>query len=185
MTIKNSLSLSIALAALLLAGCSTPTHVNSGSVKAQTFNFINGGVVPAAEFADPREAIHKMIQDAITQNLAGKGVRKVDSGGDVTVAYLVIVGNNASTERIDKYFGYGRDAAALHDQAQDAYAGNKSPNYFEAGTLLVDVVDAKTFKLLKRNYVVRPILNKPTAEVRAANIQQAVDDVLKDLRIAR
>ena len=64
------------------------------------------------------------------------------------VAYLVIVGNNASTEAISTYFGYNRDAAALHDKAQDAYASSKNPNYFEAGTLLIDLIDAKTYKLL-------------------------------------
>lgn len=183
---KHTWLLSVVLTGLLLAGCSsTPTHVDKGPVKAQTFNFINGGVAPTAEFADKREAVHKTIQDAITQNLTGKGLRKVDSGGDVTVAYLVIVGNNASTESINTYFGYGGDAAALHDKAQDAYAGSKNPNYFEAGTLLIDIIDSKTFKVVKRNYAVRPVLSNPTAEVRAANIQSAVDEVLKDLRVAK
>jgi hypothetical protein len=169
----------------LIAGCSsTPTRVDKGPVTAQTFNFIKGGVTPQAEFADNREAVHKTIQDAITQNLAGKGLRKVDAGGDVTVAYLVIVGNNASTETINTYFGYGRDTAALSDKAQDAYTSSKNPNYFEAGTLLIDVIDAKTFKVLKRNYAVRPVLSNPTAEVRAANIQEAVNEALSGLSIS-
>ena len=44
------------------------------------------------------------------------------------MAYLVILGNNASTESINTYFGYGRDAEALHDKAQDAYTSSKNPN---------------------------------------------------------
>ena len=102
----------------------------------------------------------------------------------MTVAYLVIVGNNASTESINTYFGYGRGATALHDKAQDAYTSSKNPNYFEAGTLLIDIIDAKTYKLLKRSYVVRPLLRNPTAEVRAERIQEAVDEALQDVRIA-
>ena len=125
-----------------------------------------------------------MIHDYINRNLASKGLSQVAAGGDVTVAYLVIVGNNASTESIDTYFGYGRDASALHDRAQDAYSSSKNPNYFEAGTLLVDIVDAKTYKLLKRSYVTRPVLRNPSAEVRAERIQEAVDAVLRDVRIA-
>jgi hypothetical protein len=73
----------------------------------------------------------------------------------------------------------------LHDQAHEAYTGSKNPNPFEAGTLLVDIVDAKTYKLLKRAYVVRPLLRNPSAEVRAERIQEAVDAVLKDVRIRR
>jgi hypothetical protein len=108
----------------------------------------------------------------------------VASGGDVVVAYLVIIGNNASTEAVSTYYGYGRDLAALHDKAQDAYAGSKNPNYFEAGTLLIDIIDAKTYKLLKRSYVTRPLLRNPTAEVQAERIQEAVDAVLSNVRIA-
>jgi hypothetical protein len=183
--VKYSSLLTLNLAAILLAGCSsTPTKVDSGLIRAASFSFVANRARTAPGFADSREPIHAMIQDSISRNLAGKGLNKLASGGDVTVAYLVIVGNNASTEIINTYFGYGRDDSALHDKAQDAYTSSKNPNYFQAGTLLVDIIDAKTYKLLKRAYVVRPLLSKPSAEVRAERIQEAVDAVLKDVRIA-
>jgi hypothetical protein len=178
--------LPVVLTGLLIAGCSsTPKRVDSGPVKAHSFSFVNGGTTPAAAAADKREAIHLMIQDAITQDLAAKGMQKVANGGDVTVAYLIIIGNNATTEAISTYFGAGRDASGLSDKAHEAYTDNKNPNYFEAGTLLVDIIDSKTYKVLYRNYGVRPVLRNPTAETRAANIQEAVNEVLTNLRIAR
>jgi hypothetical protein len=181
---KNSLFVTLSLAVLLFAGCSsTPTKVDSGPIRAATFSFIAKTPSMSPEYADSREPIHAMIQNSISRNLAGKGLSRLPSGGDVVVAYLVIIGNNASTEAISTYFGYDRDAAALHDKAQDAYSGSKNPNYFEAGTLLLDIIDAKTYKLLKRAYVTRPILSNPSAEVRAEHIQEAVDAVLKDIRI--
>jgi hypothetical protein len=178
--------LAVILTGLLIAGCSsTPTRVDRGPVKARTFNFVNAGGVPSATFADKREEIHRMIQDAITQNLAGKGVSRVAENSDVTVAYLVIVGNDVSTEAIDKYFGSNRDSSGLADKAHDAYGKSKNPNSFQAGTLVIDVLDSKTYKLLERDYVVRPLLSKPTAEVRRPYIQGAVDEALKDLRVAK
>jgi hypothetical protein len=183
---KYSFFVALNLAALLVAGCSmTPTKVDHGPIHAATFSFIAKSSHATPAFTvDTWQPIHAMIQESITRNLADKGLNKVASGGDVIVAYLVIVGNNASTEDINDYFGYARDAAALDDKAQAAYNRSKNPNYFEAGTLLVDIVDAKTYKLLKRAYVVRPLLSNPTAEVRAEHIQEAVDAVLKDLRVA-
>ena len=176
----------VVLSGLLVAGCSsTPKRVDRGPVPAHTFSFVNGGTTPTAAAADKREALHLVIQDAIAKNLAGKGLQKVASGGDVTVAYLVIVGNNATTESISTYFGAGRDASGLSDKAHAAYTENKNPNYFEAGTLLVDIIDGKTYKVLHRNYVVRPVLRNPTAEMRGANIDGAVNEVLNSLRIAR
>jgi len=172
----------LALTALLVGCSSTPTHVDKGPIKATTFSFVSASR-PDSAFADKRAEIHKMIQAAITRNLTSQGLTKVESGGDLTVAYLAIVGNNASTEAINTYFGYGRDAAGLHAKAQGAYSASKNPNYFEAGTLLIDLIDAKTFKLVERNFVTRPTLGDVTAEVRAAHIQEAVDAILKNVRI--
>lgn len=173
-------------AALLVAGCSsTPIQVDSGPIQAQTFRFVSvpPGSTPA--FADRRQEMHTMIQSSISRNLASKGLTQVTSGGDVVVAYLVIIGDNASTTAINTYFGQGRDVAALHDEAQKAYTSNESPDYFKAGTLLVDIIDAQTYALLKRAHVSRPILGDPSAEVRAERIQEAVDAVLKDVRIGQ
>jgi hypothetical protein len=176
----------VAFITLVINGCSsTPSRVDKGPVRARTFTFVNAGAAPAPAFADNREEVHKVIQAAILQNLAGKGLSRVPSGGDVTVAYLVIIGNNVSTEAINTYFGYGRDAAALHDRAQDAYTRSENPNYFEAGTLLIDIIDAPTNKLRLRNYAVRPVLRNPSADDRAANIQSAVDEALRNLRVVQ
>jgi hypothetical protein len=171
--------------ALALAGCSsTSTKVDRGPIRAQTFSFVDPGPKAAPAYADNTQAAHAMIQKAITQNLAGKGVTRVEKGGDVTVAYLLILGNNASTTSIDEYFGHGEDASALHAKAQDAYSASKNPNYFEAGTLIIDIIDARSFKLLKRSYATRQVLRTATDETRAARIQEVVNEILGDLRIA-
>jgi len=184
---KYSVLLTFNLAVLLVAGCSStpPSKVNTGPIRAATFSFIAKTPGTAPAYADRREQIHATIQESITRTLASKGLSRLASGGDVTVAYLVIVGNNATTESISTYFGYGRDASGLHDKAQDAYAGSKNPNYFQAGTLLIDIIDAKTYKLLNRSYATRPVLANPTAEARTENIQEAVNAALKDVRITR
>jgi predicted small secreted protein len=171
--------------ALLLAGCSsTPAEVDSGALKARTFSFVGGGVPAKAEFADNREQAHALIQKAMTDSLAEKGLAKVPVGGDVSVAYLVVLGNNVATEAINTYFGYGRDASGLEDKAHKAYTGNDNPNYFEAGTLVLDLIDTKSFKLLQRHHVTRPVLRDATAEVREANIREAVTAVMKNVKVA-
>jgi hypothetical protein len=182
---KLNLFLLLAAGAMTLAGCSsTPTKVDTGLIRARTFSFIDPGPKASPAYADNRQVIHAMIQDAITKNLATKGVTRVGSGGDVTVGYLVIAGNNATTTSINDYFGYGSDATGLLDKAHDAYTGSKNPNYFEAGTLVIDLTDSKSFKLLKRGYATRPILRDLPADARAARIQEVVDEILRNLRIA-
>jgi hypothetical protein len=126
-----------------------------------------------------------MIQSAITRSLAARGVNKADAGGDLTVGYLIIVGDNASTQAINDYFGYGQDASELLNKAHDAYTGKEASNYFEAGTLVIDLVESKTNKLLKRGYATRPLLRKVPEATRADRIQEVVDVILSDLRIEK
>jgi hypothetical protein len=154
------------------------------TIHARTFSFANPGTKPAPGFTDNRQAIHALVQDAITKNLASRGVAKAAGVGDITVGYLLIVGNNASTLAINDYFGYGEDAAALQDKAHAAYTGSKNPNFFEAGTLVIDITDSKSFKLLKRGHASRPILRNLPDDARAARLQEVVDEILRDLRIA-
>ena len=169
---------------LLLAACSsTPTKVDEGPIKANSFSFVNIASRPQPTYADQRTEVNKLIQDAITANLARFNVPHVASGGDITVAYLVIVGNNATTSSINDYFGYGRDASAIGEIAHEKYTQNGTPNYFEAGTIVIDILDSRTNKLLKRSYASRPLLANPTTEVRTARIQQAVDEALQGLSI--
>jgi hypothetical protein len=169
---------------LLFAGCSsTPTKVDKGPIKANSFSFVNTANRQQPAYADQRAEVNKLIQEAITANLARFNVPHVASGGDIIVAYLVIVGNNATTSSINDYFGYGRDASAISEIAHEKYTQNNNPNYFEAGTIVIDIIDSHTNKLLKRGYASRPLLANPTTEVRSARIQQAVDEAMQGLSI--
>lgn len=168
---------------LLLSGCSsTPTKIDTGSISARTFNFIATKGKAAPEFADNRQQVHALFQNAITQRLARRQITRVEQGGDITVAYLIVTGNNAVTTSINDYFGYGRDASGLSEIAHSKYTGGKNPNYFEAGTLLIDIIDTKTFKVLKRGYAARPLLKNPTAEIQAAVVSEVVEEILADVR---
>jgi hypothetical protein len=182
---KLTLLSGLAVAVIAIAGCSTPTKVDTGPIKASTFSFLKPGPLPEAAFAEKRQQVHALIQEAIASNLTAKGLRYVADSGDVTVAYLVVVGNNATTTAINDYFGYSADAAALADKAHSAYTDDSHRNYFEAGTLLIDLVDSRTHKVLRRNFVTRQVLQNPAFDVRKARIEQAVNEALQGVRIER
>src|SRR5262252_4308386 len=118
---KNSKFIPLfAAGALALTGCSSvKTHVDTGPIKANTFSFINTGSKPAPTGADNTAALHAVVQDDIARTLAGKGLSKVPSGGEVTVGYLIIAGNNVSTTSLGEYFGYNSDADALAEKVHN------------------------------------------------------------------
>jgi hypothetical protein len=174
-------------AAFMAAGCSSvKTHVDTGPIAARTFCFLNTGPKQAPAYADKRAQVYTMINEAITSNLAAKGVSKVPSGGDITVAYLVIAGNNATTTSLNDYFGYTDDATKLVDKVHTEQAiKSEDRNYFEEGTLVIDIISPQTLKLLKRTTVQSPILRNVAPDVRQARIQSVVDQALSGLRIAK
>lgn len=174
----------VVVLAAAAAGCSSPASKSGGTIRAGTFSFAQTRAKPAPAYADNRQVVHDLIHEAITRNLASRGVNHTPGGGDVTVGYLIIIGNNASTAVINDYFGYSEDDTSLHDKAHDAYTRNRNPNYFEAGTLVIDIVDSKTFKLLKRGHATRPLLRDLPEDAKATAIQEAVDEILRDLRVA-
>jgi hypothetical protein len=178
--------LSLGLVALF-AGCSSvSTKIDRAPVTARTFSFLNTGSKPLPTGADPRQEVHAAIQQALIKHLATKGVTWTTNGGDVTVAYLVIVGNNVETTSLNSYFGYSSDADALVDKVhQEQAVGSSARNYFEAGTLVVDFLDPKTSKILQRRTIQAPVLRNLSAEDRATRVQAIVDQALGDVVIAR
>ena len=70
----------------------------------------------------------------------------------------------------------------MQDKAQKAYTDGNQRGYFQAGTLLIDIVNPRTNKVLARNYVTRPVLQNPTADTRKANIEEAVKEALSSVR---
>ena len=75
---KRQLLTLLAAGAFALAGCSSvKTRVDTGTVHASTFSFINTGAKPPPATVDNSAAIHAMVQAAITRTLAGKGVSKL------------------------------------------------------------------------------------------------------------
>jgi hypothetical protein len=184
MKIKYCSHVAVALTVLALMGCSSvPTKVDTGPIHARTFSFVSRGNRPVPGFVDDRQAVHEMIQNAITKDLAARGVTLAPTGGDVTVGYLIIIGNHVSTEAINDYFGYNQGAGELQDKAHEVYTNSKNPNDFEAGTLLIDITDSLDHRLLKRGYVTRMIGDNITPDERQQRIQAVVDEIFKNLRV--
>src|SRR5262249_54597816 len=89
------LSTCLLAAALGLTACSSvKMRIDGGPVHGETFSFLDTGPRTTPSYAEDRSQVHAVFQDAITRNLAAKGLRRVSQGGDVTVGYLIIVGNN-------------------------------------------------------------------------------------------
>ena len=178
--------LSILFLGLALAGCSSvKNYVDNGQVKARTFSWLDTGSRPTPDFAEARKEAHALVQQAITKNLAARGVSYVATGGNVTVAYLIVVGNNAATTSLNSYFGYTPDSEALVEKVHSQQTGSDSRAYFESGTLVIDFLDPATSKLLQRRTIQAQVLRDLPMEKRTERVQSIVDQALHNVPISQ
>jgi hypothetical protein len=183
--LKTSLLACVGLAPALGWCSSVKTRVDKGPIKARTFTFFDTGARKTPDYAEANKKAHAMVQQALIHNLAEKGVTYSPTNGDVTVAYLVIVGNNVATTSLNDYFGYSEDADALVEKVHKRQAeGKDDRGYFEAGTLVIDFLDPKTSKLLQRRSIDAQVLRNLPAEQRTARVQKIVDQALENVPIA-
>jgi hypothetical protein len=171
---------------IALSGCSTAkTKVDSGSIKARTFSFLNTGGRQAPPSVDNRQQANALVQQAIANSLAARGVSQTASGGDVTVAYLIIIGNGVSTTSLNEYFGYTDDSNSLVEKAHSQQSKRDDRTSFEAGTLVIDFLDPHTSKVLQRRTIKADLLQNVTMEQRSARLQGLVNDALKNVPLAQ
>lgn len=172
--------------AAVIAGCSSvKTSINNQPIKAHTFSFLNTGVKQFPGYAENRKEAHEAVQQALIKNLASKGVNYVQSGGDVIVAYLIIVGNNADTTSLNSYFGYTDDADALVKMVHKEQTEGQNRAYFEAGTLVVDFISQPGSKLLQRRSIRAELMRNLPNEARRERVDSIVAQVLKDVPISQ
>ncbi len=181
------LRLGFAAAILALTGCaSAPTRVDTGAIRAHTYNFCDARPADAPPFTEKEAAVHEVIQDTIRKNLAAKGLTEVPKNGDVTVAYLIIISDGGKTVTYNDFYGYGGPADVFQTKAHKAFTiQNKNRTQYDAGTLVIDVADYREYRVFWRNYVYSPILNDLPIDQRKQRLRNAVDKTLSSLRVAR
>ena len=169
----------IAIAALGLVSCSTSVDMPKGTSKGYTSARLvqRNPNSPAAGATE--QQVHGMIQKSIARQFASKGMAYGKGDADLAVGYMVIYQEPGMTASYDQYFGYGRDSGQISDVAHTRGAlENKRPDYFRQAGIVIDVIDARTNKLVYRNFAKGDVIKGASAGTRAARIDAAVGQAL-------
>jgi hypothetical protein len=112
------------------------------------------------------------VTNAINSGLVARGYSEVDADPDFLVAYHV--GSQNKIEVSDWGYVYGRRAGyyGARVSAVDVYE-------YREGSLIVDIVDAKTHKLIWRGTARKVLDTNPTPEQRTETINVAVEKILE------
>jgi hypothetical protein len=172
--------LALSVTAALAVGCSSTIKMPKGKAKGyNSARFVNSREQTIAQGIEDTPEVNKLVQDSIASALRKGGIRVGGGGEDLIIAYMLIHQSVSSTTMNDDHFGYGRDAGDILEQAhQKGVIENASPDYFEAGAVVVDLLDARTNALVFRNFAVRDTQQTPSPAGQKARIDNAVAEAI-------
>ncbi len=125
--------------------------------------------------------VNQMVKNAIASDFQRHGLSMVQGDADLIIAHMLLRQGNISTTRNQEYFGYGRDADAIMNEAHERGVLKKSrPDTFDDGAVVIDILDAKTNKLVYRGFAKGAVMPGISAGARQARINSAVTQALKE-----
>jgi len=163
---------------LLAAGCST-VHATTdydhavGFAQFRTFKMMEGKMLPSSDGAPPNTLVADRIRDTIKTELTAKGLTPSDSNPDLLVGFVAGAQRREDLQVVGPY-----------DPVLGPYPGYWGPGdvwatEYEHGTLVIDLIDARTKKMVWRSVAVAD-KNKLSEVDAPATIQTAVDKAFKN-----
>lgn len=167
----------IAISILTMTGCATTMTVSShvaGGVDFVKYRTYNWGPADALPTGDPRLDKNPFFQDhvegAVEKQFATKGLLRMTAGTpDLLIHYHASIDHRLNVNVVDRGYGYCNT---------DDCPG--FVNDYEAGTLVLDVVDNHTNKVIWRGWAqdtVEPMLNN--SDTMERKINEAVTRMMK------
>jgi hypothetical protein len=181
MTLKNA---AIVGAAVLLAGCSAGIKVTTDFDPQQDFSGYHTFVWAAPpQTGDPRldsPLAQRRLEAAVEVVLAEKGFQPATATGepDLILGYYVALDNKVDVQQVNSYYG------GYYGWGRGAYWGAAYPSttvrYYDQGTLILDVADAKLKQLVWRGTGQAEVHQESNPDRRQQRLEDAVRQIMKD-----
>jgi hypothetical protein len=160
----------LSLAALVgLAACSTLSVHTDYDPAAPFHNYRTYSWHDDAPVAN--QLLDRRIVAAVDKELTAKGLKRVDSGGDVFATYHGAVDKRMDISTVG--YGYG----GWYGPYGGVSSTHTSVNEIPTGTLIVDLVDAKSNQMVWRGTAEDDLRSSSSPE----QAQQRVDDAVKEM----
>jgi hypothetical protein len=182
-TVNISKLSSLAVVVLTICSCTPTVEKAKGTSRGyQSARFVETKIPDRAASSQKLEdnpEFHVAVRRAITREFDANGVSMTGGSADLIIAYMLLRQNSVATTMNNDYFGNGRNPMAILEEAHSrGVLKNKRPDDFLRGAIVIDVLDARTNKLVFRNYAVRPIMEGVDAATRQNRLNAAVSQAL-------
>ena len=176
----TQLLLASLITALVCSCSSSKIDMPSGNSKGYTSaRLIKTSTTTPEQGLEDSESVNRMVQQALASEFRKRGLAVGEANADLLVAYMLIHQTTSSTTMNNDHFGYGRDAEKILSRAHEqGVIKSTSPEEFEQGAIVIDLLDARSNELVFRNYAKRSITEGISDEVRQQRINGIVAEAV-------
>lgn len=175
----RTLVLVIATAGLTVSGCASFQVDSDFDPEADFAQYDTFTWLPRVPDTDnpikSDDLLYKRIERAVNNNLAAKGMRIVDNEADASLLVTEHIGIEQKLRVNTTNYGYGYGHWGYYG---GGYQQTQVDQY-EEGTLMIDLIDAKTKQLVWRGTAQSRLQHLKTPEERNKRIREAVDAILE------
>ncbi|HVG64299.1 MAG TPA: DUF4136 domain-containing protein [Hyalangium sp.] len=178
--ILRSLVPLLTLTLVACAGIETSTNYDPNAVGTLS-QYRTYAWLPEPKGADMRvynDIVEARVKQAVDQEMQARGYRLVDQNPDFKLGWHGAIDQKLDVGTMDTYYGYG-----WGPWYSPYYAGTVPHTYvreYEEGTLILDVVDAASNKLVWRGTAQAELSADASAEDRQRKLHDAVNKILED-----
>jgi len=179
----RSLLLAASLLALATAGCAGFSVSSDYDPQADFSGYRSWYWLPPSPTGDHRidnDLVAARIRRAVEASMAARGFAKTGTGeGDFGVGYHGAIQGKIDVQTIDRYYGYGpgwgRYGAGYGGIATETYV-----DQYDQATLILDVVDRRSQKLVWRGSGSARVVEDETPQRRDERARKIVDAILAE-----
>lgn len=181
----QKISLSLGLCSFfILASCSTlevkmDYDNNVSFTGLHSYSWLPGRPLKSGDpKLDSNDLMHRRIRASIDGWLKNHGYAKQPrEQADFLVSYYIVIEQKTRITVLNDYYGYPR-GWGRYDYYDYPYRNQTYAYEYEEGTMIIDIVNNKTKKLMWRGTAVDEVKDLKTPEEKQARITEVVDSIM-------
>jgi len=166
------------MAAIIFSGCTSVPMPKGNSSAYSSVRFVAPNQPVAEDNLPQFVEANRMIKGAIADQMECHGLQVVEQNADLIIAYLIILQDNVSTSYCNQYYGY-QDFMEIVDLAFKESLKKQYPEKVEKRAVVIDLIDARTYKLVYRDYALSGSIANLSVENRQKVISEVVANALQ------
>jgi hypothetical protein len=166
--------LSLCLGIVLLSGCSTTKKIDQpkgSSAGYSTFRLYKHQTSHVPDFTNREDRVNEYLQSALRAEFEAQGLKESQEGAELIVSFLLIIQDTAVTTAISDY--YVTSGSDILSEAHRRMGKRNMPGGYEAGAIIVDIIDKNSGNLIYRDFAKREVLDYLTLAEKEKRAKEA------------